>query len=263
MADVAISAKNTGAFCINKGVDFRGKLPSYPPAIQKNERNKKMELIDAIQQRKSIRAFTSETVSDKVIKEILSIACRAPSAMNTQPWEFVVLRGNKLTQLSAAIVEKLKAGEAMQPDHQVVGWPDTGIYRARQVELAKSLFKAMDIAREDKAKRSWWMERGFRFFDAPAAIIIVCDKSLADGSFLLDIGAVMQNICLAALQFGLGTCIHDQGIVYPELVRKQTGIPENKRLIIAVSLGYPNLDFPANGVRSEREPIENIITWAD
>jgi len=222
-----------------------------------------VDLIEAIKQRKSIRAFTSEAVPDEVIREILRIAGCAPSAMNTQPWEFFVLRGEKLARLSAAIVEKLKAGEAAQPEHQVVGWPNMSIYRERQVALAKLLFKAMDIARDDQAKRNWWMERGFRFFDAPAAIIIVCDKQLADAAPLLDIGAVMQNICLAALHFKLGTCIHDQGIVYPELVRLYANIPASKRLIIAISLGYPDLNFPANGIRSEREPIENLITWAD
>ena len=45
-----------------------------------------MELIEAIQQRRSIRAFTDKTVTRDTIMEILNIACRAPSAMNTQPW---------------------------------------------------------------------------------------------------------------------------------------------------------------------------------
>ncbi|MGD0274841.1 MAG: nitroreductase [Syntrophales bacterium] len=222
-----------------------------------------MDLMEAIRQRKSIRAFTSKPVSRDVIKEILSIACWAPSAMNTQPWEFVVVSGERLKQLGAAIVEKLQIGAAMQPDHLVVGWPEESVYKARQVALGKQLFKAMDIPREDKEKRFWWMERGFRFFDAPAAIIIVCDKTLTEAGPLLDIGAVMQNICLVALRFGLGTCIEDQGILYPEVVRKHIGIPESKRLIIAIALGYPDPDFPANHIRSEREPVDNLITWVD
>ena len=170
----------------------------------------KMELIEGIRQRRSVRAFTSRPLSRDVIKEILSIACCAPSAMNTQPWEFVVVSGERLDRLRAGIVEKLKSGAAMQPDHLVVGWPMKSVYKERQVALAKQLFKAMDIPREDKEKRAWWFERGFRFFDAPAAIIIVSDKALTEAGPLLDIGAVMQNICLAALQFGLGTCIEDQ-----------------------------------------------------
>ena len=221
----------------------------------------KMELIEGIRQRRSVRAFTSRPLSRDVIKEILSIACCAPSAMNTQPWEFVVVSGERLDRLRAGIVEKLKSGAAMQPDHLVVGWPMKSVYKERQVALAKQLFKAMDIPREEKEKRAWWFERGFRFFDAPAAIIIVSDKALTEAGPLLDIGAVMQNICLAALQFGLGTCIEDQGILYPEVFRMHTDIPETKRLIIAIALGYPDPDFPANHIRSEREPAENLTTW--
>ena len=222
-----------------------------------------MNVVEAIQQRRSVRAFASKPVSRDLITEILSIACRAPSAMNTQPWEFVVLRGEKLERLRAAMVEKLRQGTPIQPEHQVIGWPMEGVYRQRQVSLAKLLFKAMDIPREDNEARMRWLERGFRFFDAPAAIILTCDKVLSEAGPLLDLGAVMQNICLAALHFGLGTCIEDQAVLYPEVVRQHTGIPESKRLIIAIALGYPDPDFPANRVRSERETAESLTTWVE
>jgi nitroreductase len=222
-----------------------------------------MELIEAILQRKSIRAFTDKPVTKETVMEILNIACRAPSAMNTQPWEFIVVSGKKLDKLRAVIVEKLKNGAPIVPDHLVVSWPNEGIYKQRQINLAKQIFKAMDIPREDKEKRAWWLERGFRFFDAPAAIIITTDRILGEAGPLLDLGAVMQNICLAALQFGLGTCIEDQGILYPEVFREHMGIPQTKRLMIAIAIGYPDPDFPANQIRSERELAENLTTWLE
>jgi nitroreductase len=222
-----------------------------------------MDLIEAIQQRRSIRAFTDETVAPDTIMEILNIACRAPSAMNTQPWEFIVVSGEKLNSLRAAIVEKLKRGAPVNPEHLVVGWPKDSVYTKRQITLAKQLFKAQDIPREDLEKRMWWLERGFRFFDAPVAVIIATDKVLGEAGPLLDLGAVMQNICLAAMQFGLGTCIEDQGVLYPEVLREQTGISPGKRLIIAIAIGYPAPDFPANQVRSQREPAETLTTWVE
>lgn len=151
----------------------------------------------------------------------------------------------------------------MKPEHLVVGWPNESVYKQRQIALARQLFKAMDIPREDREKRNRWLERGFRFFDAPAAVIIVSDRALSEAGPLLDIGAAMQNICLAALEYGLGTCIEDQGILYPEVFREHTGIPETKRLIIAIALGYPDPEFPANQIRSEREPVENLTTWVE
>ncbi|EKD39721.1 MAG: nitroreductase [uncultured bacterium] len=127
-----------------------------------------MDVIEAITERKSIRDFKKDLVPQPVIREILEIACRAPSAMNTQPWEFTVVGNDVLDSVRHAIVEKLKAGERPHSEHSVVGWPAESVYRHRQVELAKQLFQLMDIKREDSDKRSQWVERGFRFFDAPA-----------------------------------------------------------------------------------------------
>ncbi len=220
-----------------------------------------MELIDAIQTRKSIRAFTTRNVEKSVIADILELACRAPSAMNSQPWEFLVIAGEPMNRIRAALVEKLNRKAPMQPDHLVVGWPPDSVYRDRQVALAKGLFKLMDIPREDTEKRAQWLERGFRFFDAPAAIILLTDKALTENGPLLDMGAVMQNICLAALHFGLGTCIEDQGVLYPEVVREVARIPETKRIIISIAMGYPDPDFPANRIHTDREPATNITSW--
>lgn len=220
-----------------------------------------MNIIDAMNARKSIRGFKPDPVDQTSITKILEAAVRAPSAMNTQPWEFFVVTGEKLDTMREEIVKKLNDGAPMQPDHLVVGWPSDSVYRDRQVELAKQLFKLMDIQREDKAKRAQWLERGFRFFDAPVAIFVVTDKSLSESGPLFDIGAVVNNICLAALEFNLGTCIEDQGVLYPEVVRELAGIPDSKRMMIAVALGFPDENFPANRVESTREPVDRITTW--
>jgi len=103
----------------------------------------------------------------------------------------------------------------------------------------------MGITRADKQKGAEWSQRGFRCFDAPAAIILSVDKSLEASSLAaMDIGAIMQTICLAALKHGLGTCIEDQGIMYPEVVRRFTGIPETSLIMICIAIGYPEWDFP-------------------
>jgi nitroreductase len=105
------------------------------------------------------------------------------------------------------------------------------------------------------------MERGFRFFDAPAAIILLTDTALTDAGPLMDMGAVMQTICLVALDYGLGTCIEDQGVMYPENIRSVIKVPDTKRIIISIAIGYPDRDFPANHVESPREDIKNLTTW--
>jgi len=221
-----------------------------------------MDIIDAIKGRKSIRGFKPDPVPKEIIREILEIAKWAPSAMNTQPWEYVVVTGKPLQNIRKKNAEKLHAGESAEPEHHVMGWTNDSIYRTRQVELAKHIFRIMDIPREDKEKRAAWMERGFRYFDAPVAIIIFVDKTLSETGPVLDVGAFMQNICLAALRFGLSTCIHDQGVMYPDVVKQYANIPESKRLIIAVSIGYPDHENIVNTIASTRESsVDNPATW--
>ncbi|MFU8795769.1 MAG: nitroreductase [Dehalococcoidia bacterium] len=220
-----------------------------------------MDIIEAINSRMSIRSFKPDPVPREILEQMLELATRAPSAMNTQPWEFTVLTGDVLDRVRRDNVERLRSGTPPNPEHEVVAWPKESIYRQRQVDLAKQLFSAMDIAREDREKRAEWTERGFRYFGAPAAIIVSADRSLSESGPLLDIGAAIQTICLAALHFGLGTCIEDQGTMYPDVLREHAQIPESKRIIMAVAIGYPDWDFPANKVRSDREPPGSITTW--
>lgn len=220
-----------------------------------------MEVIEAIKKRKSIRDFKDDLVPQSVIEEILEISCRTPSAMNTQPWEFTVAAKETLDSIKLATVEKLRAGEKPQSEHSVAGWPKESVYRQRQVKLGMELFQLMDIKKEDAEKRTQWMERGFRYFNAPAAIIICVDRMLTEGTPIFDIGAVTQTICLTALHYGLGTCIENQGVMYPQVLRKLCNIPDNKQIIIAIAIGYPNWNFPANTLETSREPVEAVTTW--
>lgn len=216
-----------------------------------------MHINESVHTRKSIRGFKQDPVPKETIKEILDIATRAPSAMNTQPWEFTVVTGDVLDQIRQANVEQLLS-DAPGLKHYHSSYQ--GIYRKRQVELAVQIFKLMGIAREDTNKRASWTQRGYRFFDAPAAIIISTD--IIDGAFVLfDIGAVTQTICLVAPNYGLGTCIGIQGVIFPDVIRKYAGLPDYKKIIISIAIGYPDEDFPANKLISRREPVDNITRW--
>ncbi len=220
-----------------------------------------MDVIEAVKKRKSIRGYKPDPVPKEVLEQILEVASHAPSSDNTQPWEFIVLTGEVLEHVRQSNVELLNSGVLPNPEHVVTSWPKESIYRQRQVNLAKQLFQLMDIPREDKEKRAKWMERGFRYFDAPAAIILYTDRCLTESGPLLDIGALIQTICLTAVHFDLGTCIEVQGTMYPDVLRKCAHIPESKRIIMAIAIGYPDWDFPANKVESEREPLKNVTTW--
>lgn len=220
-----------------------------------------MDVVEAIHQRSSIRGFKDDPVPQSMIRDILETAVQAPSALNSQPWEFAVITGPVLEQIRQANVTQINAGAPSSADHATGQWPKDSIYRKRQVTLGKTLFQLMGIGREDPEKRKAWQERGFRFFDAPVAILVMTDTTLSESGPLLDIGMVVQNICLASVAKGLGTCIEDQGIFYPDLIRELAGIGKDKRLVIGIALGYPDWDFPANQLKTERAPVDEVTSW--
>ena len=218
-----------------------------------------MDIIEALKTRKSIRGFKKDPVSKEILHKIIEVAICTPSGMNTQPWEFVVASGKVLDQI------REECGRLFYTDaiitNDMFRKPFEGVYRQRQVDLAKEIFKLMGIAREDKEARKKWMMHGVRFFEAPCEMLVCADKEMHYHLDMLAIGAVCQSICLAALEYGLGTCIADQGILYDNVWRKYANIPESKRLVAGITIGYPDWDFPANKLIAPREPMDRVTTW--
>ncbi len=220
-----------------------------------------MNIHEGIKKRKSIRGYKPDPVPKEMLQEIMEIAVQAPSAMNTQPWELYVVAGDTLDKIKKGNIEALTSGNLPSPD---IAFKEKyqDAYKKRQVGLAIQLFKLMGIQKEDQAGRFEWMQRGFRFFDAPAAIILTYDEIL-DPAFLsyFDLGGLTHAICLAALEHGLGTCIHGQGIMYPNVIREHVGMPDSKKVFISISIGYPDWEFPANNIESERESLGDVVSW--
>lgn len=216
-----------------------------------------MELKEAIEKRRSVRGYKDKPVSKETIEKVLELATRSVSALNAQPWEFVVLTGDIMKKIGEDNADCYEKGV----EEDIEDPPLDGVYRRRMIDIAKQLFAAMDIAREDKEKREWWTKRGFRFFDAPAVILVAMDKSLDEKAHRFDLGAVVQNVTLAAMEYGLGTCVELQAVNYQRGIRKYLNVPDSKRFVIGIAIGYPDDDFPANNVRSERVPVDSNTTW--
>jgi len=218
-----------------------------------------MDIIEGILHRKSIRGFKPDPVPQELIRKVLEVGTRSPSAENGQPWEITVITGEILEKIKRRNIEKLDARDPFDPDVSMHIY--AGIYKQRHMVLAAELYGLMGITREDRERRAAWVRRGFRFYDAPVAIVLSADRSLDEAPAQFDIGCLTQTICLAALGFGLGTCIAGQGVLYPEVVREFARVPESKRLVISIAMGYPDPAFPANRLMSKREPIDSVTTW--
>ena len=214
-----------------------------------------MNYDDVVLGRRSIRGYQDKAVTQKLIEEILALAMRSPSSMNTQPWNFTVVSGDVLDKIRAGNTERNLAGVPHSREFRI-GKAFEGQHRERQVGVAKQLFAAMGIAREDKAARQDWVLRGFRQFDAPVCVIITYDRELADSDdTAFDCGAVTTALVNAAWSRGLGAVINSQGIMQSPVVREHAGIADDQVIMKAVALGWPDDSFPANAVVSERKSV--------
>ncbi|WP_238420888.1 nitroreductase [Gordonia sp. 'Campus'] len=221
-----------------------------------------MQFDDVIMGRRSIRGFKPDPVPRELIEEILALAMRAPSSMNTQPWNFHVITGEPLDRIRAGNTERNLAGVPHSREFRTGAERFTGPHRDRQVQVAKQLFGAMGIAREDTEMRHDWVLRGFRQFDAPVCVIVTYDRIL-DGSddTPFDCGAVSTALVNAAWSRGLGAVINSQGIMQSPVVREHAGIPDDQVIMKSIALGWPDETFPANSVVSERKSVDEAPTF--
>jgi nitroreductase len=217
-----------------------------------------MDVIEAIDTRKSVRAFKADPIPKATMEAIMKAALRAPSWANTQPWEFAVLGGEMMEKVRAAMLDKVGAEETPNPDLP----PPTfeGVYRERMRDTGQRLFAQLGIARDDREARQNWMLGMYRFFDAPHLVVVSVDASLSQLS-LLDVGLTLENLMLAAWHFGVGTCAEAAAVLYPDVLRSLLKIPESKRIVVGIALGYPDMSNPVTNYRSDREPLEALVAW--
>lgn len=223
-----------------------------------------MDIVEAIRQRKAIRAYKGDPVPRQLLEAILSQALRAPSWSNTQPWEFIIASGAKLEEIRQAI----SAGGDGLSTLEIAGpqsYPEP--FDSRRRSLSASLLGTLGISREDKVGRRQWSIQGSLFFGAPAVIFILIDKSFyfhekgLNAWPLFDCGSVAENIMLLAAANGLGTIAEIQAVARPEILRNALDIPPSKLLVLGIAIGYPDETDPVNQFTSEREPLDKVARW--
>lgn len=220
-----------------------------------------MNYDEVVRGRRSIRGFKPEPVPKALIREVIELAMRAPSSLNTQPWNFYVVTGEPLDRIRRGNTERNLAGVPDSREFRGHG-AYKGVHRDRQKEIAGQLFEAMSIGWEDKAKRQDWVLRGFRQFDAPVSIVVTYDRSIHGGDIApFDCGAVTNALVNAAWSRGLGCVVNSQGIMQSPVVREHAGIPEDQVIMICVAMGWPDDDFPANAVVSRRKSVDDAVNF--
>jgi nitroreductase len=223
-----------------------------------------MDVVKAINTRRSIRHFKPDPVPESVLREIIEVAMRAPSAGNTQPWEIAVVSGAKLDKIKQAVLNS--TGKAPKLDIDApLPYPEP--WASRYSAFAAGMFAQLGIKREEKEKRSEWGHRGYSLWGAPSCIYIMIDRAyynirgITNALNVFDCGLITQNILLLATEHGLGTIVAIQPVLYPDILRSELDIPDSKLMVIGIPIGYPVIDSPVNQLHTGREPLDQTARF--
>ena len=217
-----------------------------------------MDLLKAVQERKSMRAFKPDPVPREIIEEILRLSIHAPSAINLQPWEFQVVIREEKERLSRRLIKAYREKQISCGPGTVKPLPRTfGKRGAKTLEGMKPFLDEMKVQADQFIN-----EGSCNFYGAPVAILIFQDDSFSKGSYV-DIGIVLGYFVLVAHAFGLGTCPIGLINAYGDEVKDVLNIPENKGLVIGAALGYPDWEKPINRFKSYRENLDKVVRWVE
>ena len=220
-----------------------------------------MDVLEAIESRKSIRAFTDQPVEKELLGRLLQISQRSPSGTNTQPWYVYLCTGDVKQAITDDVLKMAAEGKSKKyEDYEYYPpvWRD--VHQARRRAVGWGLYGLLGIEKGDREGSARQGARNFKFFDAPVGLFVTVDSYVTRGSWA-DTGMYIQTIMLAARGFGLHTCPQAAWIPLQEPVFKHLGIPDDQELVTGMSLGYADKDAIENTLVSEREDVSNVARF--
>jgi nitroreductase len=219
-----------------------------------------MKVSDAIATRKTIRAFKSDPVSRETIEKIISLAARAPSGGNVQPWKVYALIGPARDELVRRVAETRKQHPmGTPPEYHIYPPTLTEPYKTRRFRVGEMMYATMNIPREDKAARIAFFSGNWEFFGASAGPIFTIDRQMQQGQWA-DLGMFMQNIMLLAREHGLHTCPQEAWAMFHPQIREYLNVPENEMIFCGMAVGFADEAAPVNTLESERAPLAEYLT---
>jgi len=223
----------------------------------------------AITSRMSVRAFLPDAVPRETLMQVLNVASRAPSGVNTQPWKVYVLQGatrDALVSKVCAAHEAVHADPALAAQYQEAYsyYPEKWIspYIDRRRENGWGLYGLLGIGKGDKDKMHMQHQRNYRLFDAPVGLMFTIDRVLGRGS-LLDYGMFLQSIMVSARGHGLHTCPQAAWIGFAKIILPHIGAGEEEMLVCGMALGYADPSALVNSYHTPREPASQFTHFVD
>lgn len=223
-------------------------------------------VLEAIQNRSSKRAFLRKPVPKEIQEKILQAAQMTPSGANMQPWIVYAISNEKmLTKIGDAIIEKMSSGVVNDQfiQYYPLKWKDP--YKMRRIETGIGLYRLMGVDRKDTQTRTQMWHDNFRWFGAQTVFFIFTDSANIDEAqgALIDCGAYMQTLMLAAQEFDIESCPQGSTTEFGRVVAEVLELPEHLALLYSVVLGYEDKDAKINSYQPQRVSLEEVVTFID
>lgn len=220
-----------------------------------------MDTIECIRTRMSIRKFKPDPVPKEILFSIIDAAKWSPSYKNSQPWEVAIISGLKKEELSKMLIDLFEKGIEPCPDlPEPKVWTEEINNRIANHLKKRANATGIDLTDPELVKRA--KIANFKFYGAPHVIYLYQDSQLSEWS-IFDMGLFAQSLMLAAHSYSIGTVPQAFVTDYAKHIKKFLSIPDTKRIILGISIGYPDLTHIANSYRSERDKTEDMIKWFD
>lgn len=210
-----------------------------------------MDVTQAVETRKSIRAFLDTPVEDDTIVSLLEKAARAPSGGNVQPWRVYVIGSATMP----SFLEHLSSRQMEQPGYQIYPNDLWEPHRTARFELGEQMYAKLGIGRDDKAGRLARLGENYRFFGAPAAFFCFVDRRMGPPQWS-DLGMFLQTFMLLATEAGLATCPQEAWATWSQAVADFVEAPEEEMLFCGMAIGHADPEAPVNELVSERLPFD-------
>ena len=218
-----------------------------------------MDVSEAVDSRKSIRAFLDKAVDDSLIKELLAKTSRSASGGNLQPWQIYVINGdtmNSFHKFQSEWTEPETPAYAIYPEN--LKEP----YKTSRYEVADDMYSLLGIAREDKEERFKQVLKNYEFFGAPAAFFCFVDRQMGRPQWS-DLGMFLQTFMLLAREAGLDTCPQEAWAMRQESVTAFVEAPDELMLFCGMAIGYQDESEKVNELRTSRRPVEDWAVFLD
>ncbi|MBW2031255.1 MAG: nitroreductase [Deltaproteobacteria bacterium] len=214
-----------------------------------------MDIMKAIETRRSTRAFLDKPLGKDTLEKLLSLATRAPSAINLQPWEIYVVSGEDRKRLSRILVKRMRERNISCGPGASRPLPDYFVERQRG--LLECIVPNLP---EDHDFQDFINEGSCDFYGAPTGIIVTIDEVFSSAR-LTDIGVFVGYLLLAAHSLGLGTCPIGLITAFDDEIKEFLNIPEEKKVVIGIAVGHADPDGPVNRSLSTRAPLSELVRW--